>query len=329
MTFLTPYKNTQKAWRTLGLLVLSGSVLGGLILCGPVYAQSERDMNSRMNRIENEIKTLSRAIFRGEEPPPGAFSGGGDPAAQANLEIRVQQLESELQTLRGLIEQQGFEVRQVKNELERVTGDMELRLQDLEGGATRSDVSGGGRNMNITTQGGNNPPQPSSSGAAGGYQWNSNNSGSNQPGQLGSYNQSPASGAVSGRADDAASMYENAFSLVKNNQYDAAETGFKAFLDQYPDHVLSSNAKYWLGETYYVRGNYQDAARLFAEGYQQAPKGNKAADNLLKLGMSLSSMGKKEDACIAFSQINKEGFANAGPVMRRADQEKTRLGCSS
>ncbi|MGB0720528.1 MAG: tol-pal system protein YbgF, partial [Bdellovibrionales bacterium] len=118
------------------------------------------------------------------------------------------------------------------------------------------------------------------------------------------------------------------FALVKSNQFDQAENGFKAFLAAYPDHVLAGNAKYWLGETYYVRGSFEQAARMFAEGYQQFPQGAKAADNLLKLGLSLSAMGKAEDACIALAQIQKEGFKGVGPVLRRAEQESAKLGCS-
>ena len=60
---------------------------------------------------------------------------------------------------------------------------------------------------------------------------------------------------------------------------------------------LAGNAQYWLGETYYVRKDYENAATAFALGYQKYPKSAKAADDLLKLGMSLGNLGKKPDAC--------------------------------
>jgi hypothetical protein len=44
------------------------------------------------------------------------------------------------------------------------------------------------------------------------------------------------------------------------------------------------------------------------------------------MGMSLSGMNKKNDACVALGQVEKQ-FASSGPVMRRAQQEMTRLGC--
>src|SRR3546814_4312161 len=58
-----------------------------------------------------------------------------------------------------------------------------------------------------------------------------------------------------------------------------------------------------LGETYYVRGNYQQAAVTFAEGFETYPDNSKAPDNLLKLGMSLASLGSTQDACGTFTVL--------------------------
>ena len=96
----------------------------------------------------------------------------------------------------------------------------------------------------------------------------------------------------------------------------------------FPNHALASNANYWLGETHYVRGNYPRAAQIFAKGYQENPKGSKAADNLLKLSLSLEGMGKKEDACITLRQLEKEFTADESPIIIRARQELDNLGCN-
>ena len=66
---------------------------------------------------------------------------------------------------------------------------------------------------------------------------------------------------------------------------------------RYPNDPLAGNAQYWLGETYYVRKDYKNAAAAFAEGYQKYPKGPKAADDLLKLGMSLGN-ARPEGRCL-------------------------------
>ena len=93
--------------------------------------------------------------------------------------------------------------------------------------------------------------------------------------------------------------------------------------------MLAANAKYWLGETYYVRGEFKKSARIFAEGFQSFPESAKAPDILLKLGMSLAGMDKQREACVALSQVAIKFPAGNDPVLQRADQEMEKLGCQS
>ena len=65
----------------------------------------------------------------------------------------------------------------------------------------------------------------------------------------------------------------------------------------------------------------------FAEGFQRYPDSTKAADNLLKLGMSLAQLNKKEDACGAFSELLKRYPDASGSVLQRASLERERLSC--
>jgi tol-pal system protein YbgF len=275
----------------------------------PGQAQSSGDTNNRLNRMENEIETLSRAIYRGEEPPPGAFSGGADAAA---TEVRLQQLETEIRNLTGRLEEQNYKIDQLQQALDRQVSDMQMQIQDNQRSAAPAPTTAA-------------PRYTAGSGSGNGASYTAQ-SGTQNEEQLGSYTQSPETSGVTGGADAAAASYENAFALLKAANYDAAEVEFKSFLDQYPDHVLSPNAKYWYGETFYVRGQYEHAARIFADAYQSDPKGSKSGDNLLKLGLSLAGMGNQNDACVALRQLGKDGQPGS-PVMRRAEQEMGRLGC--
>ena len=291
---------------------LSGAALVAALLSfsGDALAQSGRELGNRLSRLENEVETLSRAIYRGENPPPAA-NFGGDAQAQANTEIRLQQLELQIRELTGKLEEQTYEVRQMKSEMERMSTDMNMRLSDLEGTGRGGVTTNSNRYSDDRSDLDTEPKL-----------YNEQRSSSNT---LGSLRQNIGrSGAV---ADDAAAAYENAFSLLKNGNYDGAEQGFETFLQNHKNHALAGNAKYWLGETFYVRGDFERAARIFAEGYQQYPTGSKMADNLLKLGLSLSSIGNTKDACVALRQLKKDSPPNSGPVLRRADQEMSRLGC--
>lgn len=123
--------------------------------------------------------------------------------------------------------------------------------------------------------------------------------------------------------------YESAFTLLKGEKYAEAETAFRAFVKANPRHDLAGNAQYWLGESLYARKDYKNAAKAFAEGYQKYRKAPKAADNLLKLGLSLSALGNKKDSCITFAQFQKEYQDASASLKARADSESKKLGCDT
>lgn len=301
------------------LMVLS--LLGGVALYS-LPAAAQQDVNARMNRLENEIQTLSRAVFRNEMPPPGEMqsmgaASGSDPASQASLEVRLSQLEGEVSNLTGKLEEQNFTIRQMQEKIDALA-DIDRRMK-----ASPSAASG---DPGMT---GGNPPQPASGSTATSAPLLTSPQpaapgGANQ--NLGSLTQAPGGEFVAGSGTPA-DEYEHAYTLLRDKNYDAAEKAFTDFLARNPQSDLAPNAKYWLGETYYVRGNFERAARVFAEAYQLYPKSPKGPDNLLKLALSLNGMGKKDDACLALAQLKTEYPAGATPVLARAERERENIGC--
>lgn len=121
-------------------------------------------------------------------------------------------------------------------------------------------------------------------------------------------------------------IYERSYESLLRRQFNDAEIGFRSFLEQHRDHSLAGNAQYWLGETYYVQGDYKQAAQAFLSGYRDFPKSRKAADSLLKLGLSLNRLGQKEQACAAYMQVGSQ-FPKAVEARKRAQSEIKRAGC--
>jgi tol-pal system protein YbgF len=109
-------------------------------------------------------------------------------------------------------------------------------------------------------------------------------------------------------------------------QFSEAETGFKEFLSKFPDHNLAGSAQYKLGETYYAQQNYADAAQNYLSGYKQYPKSRRAADSLMKLGLSLNKLGQKEQGCAALGSVGTE-FPNSVEAKKRAQAEFKRASC--
>lgn len=125
---------------------------------------------------------------------------------------------------------------------------------------------------------------------------------------------------------DPEAVYERSYESLLRRQFNDAEIGFRGFLERHRDHSLAGNAQYWLGETYYVQGDYKQSAQAFLSGYRDFPKSRKAADSLLKLGLSLNRLGQKEQACAAYMQVGSQ-FPKAAEARKRAQSEIKRAGC--
>jgi tol-pal system protein YbgF len=145
----------------------------------------------------------------------------------------------------------------------------------------------------------------------------------------------PAQGAAAPAASQAGALpagsakdqYTYAFNLLRQTNYDQAEIALKEFIKVHGDNPLAGNARYWLGETFYVRADYQQAAQVFFEGFQADPKGAKAPDMLLKLGMSLNQLGKKKEACATYGKVAADFGKSAARINNALARERERAGC--
>lgn len=122
-------------------------------------------------------------------------------------------------------------------------------------------------------------------------------------------------------------QYDDAYKLLREGNHVAAEKAFLKFIENNPKDDLAGNANYWLGETYYARGQYEQAAPVFAEGFTTYKNNSKAADNLLKLGLTMNNLGKKEQACEAFTALPDEFPKASATTLNRAKDEAKKLAC--
>ncbi len=251
--------------------------------------------------------------------PPPPLPG---PSA-TDLQMRLNALETQLRNVTGQLERSQYQNNQLQQTLQRMNADYDGRFQMLERRVGAQEA----RQMappppppqaapTLTTP--QMPPAAPAQGAA----TDAPPPAPPKEGVLGTISSS------SGKSGDPQALYDQAFQAMRQAKYDDAESLFRDFLKNHPKHRLAENAKYWLGETYYVRGKFQDAAVTFGEGFQQFPNGNKAPDNLLKLAMALGSVNKKQDACTTLTELKKR-FPNASAIIRnRAEQEKKTLACT-
>jgi tol-pal system protein YbgF len=122
-------------------------------------------------------------------------------------------------------------------------------------------------------------------------------------------------------------LYETAYGYLLQRDYGAAEAAFDEFLKRHPNDPLAGNAQYWLGETYYVRGQYRAAANAFLRGYQSYGRSTKAPESLLKLAMSLQRLGQKDAACSSYNELSTKFPTAPAHVKNAAQSERQRAGC--
>tara|TARA_B100001179_G_C18572442_1_gene395778 strand:- start:304 stop:1284 length:981 start_codon:yes stop_codon:yes gene_type:complete len=122
-------------------------------------------------------------------------------------------------------------------------------------------------------------------------------------------------------------QYNAAFTALNQGSFAEAENLFRDFTRRYPDSSLIGNAWYWLGESYYARSQYDDAIRQFRQGFQIMPKGPKAPDNLLKMGMALARTDQTAEACTVFKQLLTNYAQFSSVVKQTALKEQAKLNC--
>jgi tol-pal system protein YbgF len=319
------------------------AALVAAMLALAVQPAASQSVENQLQRLQRELSDLQRQVYGGATPPAGATAGSTPPAA-AQMHIQLNELEGQVADLTGRIEDLGFRLETVTDRLDRLVADVDLRLRNLEEGGLppvgaetpgEPGMAAGAPMDQSPPLAGTAPASPAQPGTIGSmresdlsaFQQQQQASPGATPAPGGQQSAAAPAGAAALPGGTPQEQYDYAFGLLRQANYAGAEQAFSAFLADHSNHALAGNAKYWLGETYYVRGDYQQAAVTFAEGFEAYPNNSKAPDNLLKLGMSLASLGSTQDACGTFDVL-LDRYADApATILSRAQRESQRLSC--
>lgn len=91
-------------------------------------------------------------------------------------------------------------------------------------------------------------------------------------------------------------LYKNALAELLSGKAKSARQQFFRFQMMYPESKLMPNVWYWLGESYYVEGQYLDALLNFKAVWEQYPGSSKTPDAMLKAGYSCLRLQNRESA---------------------------------
>ena len=98
-------------------------------------------------------------------------------------------------------------------------------------------------------------------------------------------------------------MYDTAWADFTNGQWALSIQGFEAYIRTYPRSELADDAQFYIGQTYYADGAFQEAVEAFDDVLLNYPDGDIVPDASYKRGLALDRLGYGERARQAFELV--------------------------
>jgi tol-pal system protein YbgF len=101
-------------------------------------------------------------------------------------------------------------------------------------------------------------------------------------------------------------LYDAAYTDFTNAKYDLARAGFQQYVAGFGRTELAGNAQFWIGETFYQQGRYEDASAAYQKVLDQYTHNIKCPAALLKLGLCQAGLGRKAEARATLHRVGRE-----------------------
>ena len=279
-----------------------------------------------LKTLQKDLKTLEKAVYSQTSnintTSTKSLSSNDEDVLTRHL-LKLSEIEKQFQDLTNKFEEINFKIDKLSSRLSKVQADNQLRFQNLEGEDTDKKVSSKKKVLPGSSK-------PQDLGAVS-YK-------SAETSELAQQTQSiDTTGTVITEKfiseekilpnDKPDKQYEFATSFLKQGDYTTAERALREFVMTNPEHKMAGSAQYWYAETFRIRQLYTDAASAYLEGYQKYPKSEKAAINLLKLGVSLVQIGEKDQGCLMITGVKKEYPGAKQSVLQKAKYEEKKFEC--
>ena len=312
-------------------IVISKLLIFTIIFSTITYSSAQgEETNEIIEKLKKDIKTLEKAVYSQSNESNFSTSKtltSNDEDVLTRHLLKLSEIEQQFQELTNKFEEINFKIDRLSTRLSKVQADNQLRFQELEIGAETNKVTSKKKKETLP--------------------------GSSEPQDLGaiSYKDTETKELVQKTQSvettgtivtetfvseekilpkgSPKEQYNFATSLLKQGDYSTAERALREFVIENPEDKMAGNAQYWYAETFRIRQLYTDAASAYLEGYQKYPKSEKAAINLLKLGVSLVQIGEKDQGCLMIVGVKKEYPKAKQSVLQKAQYEEKKFDCKN
>ena len=236
---------------------------------------------------------MSTASAQGVVESSPAGSGRGQSTAE--LFYKIQQLEQDIMSLRGIVEEQDHQLRRLSKQRLDDYVNLDKRISALSGGSA------------IPSSNYSRPQaQPASARSA------TRVSPAVAPSAAAALPTLPSGDPGSEKA-----AYQAAYDLVKRQEFDSALSAFKDFVLLYPKGEYAANAYYWLGELHLYSADLNKAIVEFTKVVEQYPRHRKAADALFKLGKAHHVRGDVQTSRIMLNRVISDYGSSSSAKLAR------------
>ena len=232
-------------------------------------------------------------------------------SALLEMSDKTEQLQNEVQRLRGQVEQQANEIAKLKQWQEKVAAQQPAPPPAEEGPGFYDDGTGAidATALPVSPSGAvddDNRSEPAESG------------GEPAPSNSGEGVSTVATEPLPPRDSADKAIYDQALEQLKQGQHKAAIGAFKAFLERYPNSQYADNAEYWMAEANYATHDFFTAQRGFQNVVKHYPGSNKVPDALMKMGFIAYEEARWGDARTFFNDlVSRYPESNAAQLAKK------------
>ncbi|MCQ8119065.1 tol-pal system protein YbgF [Methylomonas rosea] len=222
-----------------------------------------------------------------------APNGGGYPAASAYAQPaatdnaifevlgRLEQLQSEVQQLRGMVEEQSQTIADLQRKQSNMYSDLDDRMQALTAGGPAPSGQSSPAPASIPAPADAAAAQPSAPAAPVAPTPAPVTTATPVPAAPVVVDNKPTATAAQGNEKE---RYQSAYDTLRNGHNAQAIKMFQDLLKDFPAGEFADNSQYWLAEAYKINREFDAARGAFNKVVSQYPNSSKVPDALLKLG---------------------------------------------
>ena len=251
-----------------------------LALTGTALAQSPEKLDKRLTLVERKL----------------------DSAALGEMSNDIEALRQRIQHLHGEIEQMQRQLQEINERQRNIYSDVDSRLRELEQGG--AGASSSGKRPTASTSDSQSMKAQNQSPAAGHdprgdadrHGTAAGDAGKEEKKQANDSQQTTDQRRNGNDLNEEHAAYEHAFNTLRDGRYADAQRQFQEFLRRYPNGQYADNARYWLGESYYVGRHFEQAMEEFQKLLDEFPDSTKRAGARLKIGFIQYEQGEIKKA---------------------------------